>query len=124
MAKDLKMVLLLDFYGEMLTDKQREIIESYYYDDLSLGEIGEARGISRQGARDAIKRSETELIEMEKRLGLVKRFKEMEAALTRICDCAIEIREKNAAASADPDIDSLALDILDTTAKLVEEENK
>ena len=122
MAKDLKMVLLLDFYGEMLTEKQREIIESYYYDDLSLGEIGDERGISRQGARDAIKRSEAELIEMEERLGLVKRFKEMEAALTRICDCAIEIKEKNA--GSNDDIDALAQDILETAAKLAEEENK
>ena len=55
MAKDFEMGYLLDFYGEVLTPKQREMLRQYYNDDLSLSEIGENFGITRQGARDAIK---------------------------------------------------------------------
>ena len=53
MAKDFEMGYLLDFYGEVLTPKQREMLRQYYNDDLSLSEIGENFGITRQGARDA-----------------------------------------------------------------------
>ena len=65
MAKDLEMGYLLDFYGEVLTQKQREMLRQYYNDDLSLSEIGENFGITRQGARDAIKHGETTLKELE-----------------------------------------------------------
>ena len=54
MAKDFEMGYLLDFYGEVLTPKQREMLNQYYNDDLSLSEIGENFGITRQGARDAM----------------------------------------------------------------------
>ena len=64
MAKDLKISFLLDFYGEMLTQKQREVIEYYYNDDLSLAEIADNEGITRQGVRDSIKRAEAQLLEM------------------------------------------------------------
>ena len=65
MAKDLEMGYLLDFYGEVLTPKQREMLRQYYNDDLSLSEIGENFGITRQGARDAIKRSEEHTSELQ-----------------------------------------------------------
>ena len=65
MAKDFEMGYLLDFYGEVLTPKQREMLNQYYNDDLSLSEIGENFGITRQGARDAIKHGETALKELE-----------------------------------------------------------
>ena len=65
MAKDFEMGYLLDFYGEVLTPKQREMLRQYYNDDLSLSEIGENFGITRQGARDAIKHGETALRELE-----------------------------------------------------------
>ena len=65
MAKDLEMGYLLDFYGEVLTEKQREMLRQYYNDDLSLSEIGENFGITRQGARDAIKPGENALKELE-----------------------------------------------------------
>ena len=61
MAKDLHITFLLDFYGDMLTDKQREVVECYYNEDLSLAEIAEVKGITRQGVRDAIKRAEQQL---------------------------------------------------------------
>ena len=74
MAKDLEMGYLLDFYGEVLTQKQREMLRQYYNDDLSLSEIGENFGITRQGARDAIKHGETTLKELEEKVGFAARY--------------------------------------------------
>ncbi len=74
MAKNMQVAYLLDFYGDLLTEKQRESLDYYYNDDLSLGEIGANLGISRQGVRDNIKRAETILFEMEEKLGLAKKF--------------------------------------------------
>lgn len=119
MAKNLQITVLLDFYGEMLTDRQRELVESYYNDDLSLSEISEERGITRQGVRDAIKRSEQQLIEMEERLGLAKRFKMVQDALTEICDCALKIKSINN--GENPEIDENAMEIIAAAAELVEE---
>ena len=73
MAKDFEMGYLLDFYGEVLTPKQREMLRQYYNDDLSLSEIGENFGITRQGARDAIKHGETTLKELEDKVGFAAR---------------------------------------------------
>ena len=70
----LEMCLLFDFYGEMLTDKQRELFDLYYNEDLSLSEIAEHVGITRQGVRDAIVRAEHTLTELEEKLGLVCRY--------------------------------------------------
>ena len=95
MAKDLHITFLLDFYGDMLTDKQREVIECYYNEDLSLAEIAEEKGITRQGVRDAIKRAEQQLIEMEERLGLAKRFRTVQEELAAICDRALQIEAEN-----------------------------
>ena len=58
MAKNLEIAVLLDLYGDMLTEKQRDFLGYYYNDDLSLSEIAENEGITRQGVRDAIKRAE------------------------------------------------------------------
>ena len=74
MAKNLEIAYLLDFYGDMLTEKQRNAIDLYYNDDLSLAEIAQAADISRQGVRDNIKRAEQILTELEEKLGLAKRF--------------------------------------------------
>ena len=77
MAKNLEIAYLLDFYGDMLTEKQRNAIDLYYNDDLSLAEIAQAADISRQGVRDNIKRAEQILTELEEKLGLAKRFSDM-----------------------------------------------
>lgn len=74
MSKNLTMTVLLDFYGELLTDKQRQALVSYYDEDCSLSEIAENMSISRQGARDFIKRGEAQLSEFEDKLGLAARF--------------------------------------------------
>ena len=92
MAKDLRISLLLDFYGEMLTEKQREDIELYYNEDLSLGEIASFSGISRQGVRDNIKRAEGILLDLEERLGLAKRFQEFRDTVEAIIATAKDIQ--------------------------------
>ena len=77
MAKDLGLALLIDTYGACLTDKQRSVLEMYYFEDMSLGEIAELEGISRQGVRDSIKRGEATLHELEDQLGFATRFGEL-----------------------------------------------
>ena len=76
--KTLRMTMLFDFFGNLLTDKQREYFDLYYNDDLSLSEIAENEGISRQGVRDIIVRAETTLREAEAKTGLIKRFLEIQ----------------------------------------------
>ena len=66
--------LLYDFYGALLKEQKREIFEDYILNDLSLGEIAEDRGISRQGVHDSIKRCSRELFEYEEKLGLIEKF--------------------------------------------------
>lgn len=118
MAKDLKVSYLLDFYGDMLTEKQREVIEAYYNEDLSLAEIAEEWAITRQGVRDAIKRAEQQLFEMEDRLGLAGRFQAIQGALTAICDCALNIQELNAQHGQVPGIDENAAAILERAEEI------
>ena len=66
--------LLLDFYGQMLTKRQFDILDLYYNSDYSLGEIAEELEISRQGVHDNIRRGKAALFDMESKLGLVERF--------------------------------------------------
>lgn len=84
MIKILEITLLFDFYGELLTPHQRQVFELYYLNDLSLGEISEQLGISRQGVHDAIKRTEKILYGYEDKLGLVHRFYEQKGHLQQI----------------------------------------
>lgn len=93
MGKNLNIGMLLDFYGELLTEKQSDAIDFYYNQDFSLSEIAEEMKISRQGARDLIKRSEERLLELEDALGLVKRFSEISSALSEIKKCCGEIHK-------------------------------
>ncbi len=69
-----RMTMLYDFYGELLTERQKEFYDLYYNEDLSLAEIAELNGITRQGVRDVIVRAEGILTEMEDKTGLIKRF--------------------------------------------------
>ncbi|MCX8126404.1 MAG: YlxM family DNA-binding protein [Dehalococcoidia bacterium] len=71
-----EITLLLDFYGQLLTDRQYEILDLHYNNDYSLGEIAEQLNISRQGVYDNVKRGKAQLNEMEEKLGLVKKFAE------------------------------------------------
>lgn len=95
MEKNLEISVLLDFYGDMLTEKQKDYLGYYYNDDLSLGEIAENEGITRQGVRDIIKRAEAQLQEMEDCLSLSKKFRELEKGFEEITQYADEIIEYN-----------------------------
>ncbi len=74
MEKIFEQVLLYDFYGELLTEHQRSVYEDAVCNDMSLGEIAEERGVSRQGVHDLIKRCDRILLDYESKLHLVERF--------------------------------------------------
>ncbi len=76
--------MLLDFYGELLTEKQRQCYDLHFNEDLSLAEIAEQCGVSRQGVWDNIRRAEAALAEYEEKTGLVRRFLERTRVLGRI----------------------------------------
>lgn len=73
-----------DFYGALLTDYQRDIIDGYYNLDMSLSELAEEHGISPQGVRDALKRAEKQLEGYEDKLGLVEKNKKAMACITQL----------------------------------------
>ena len=85
MEKKAWLELLLDFYGQVLTERQRSAVELYCGEDHSLSEIAQEEGISRQGVRDALVRAEKALTEMEDRLQLVSRYLELKSGLRRVC---------------------------------------
>lgn len=91
MAKNLDISLLLDFYGDMLTEKQKNLIELYYDEDLSLGEISEIEHITRQGVRDSIKRGEVFLYQMEEKLGMFRKYKEQQDIFREILKLSTDI---------------------------------
>ena len=95
-GKPLEMSLLFDFYGETLTEKQRELFDLYYNEDLSLAEIAEHAGITRQGVRDSIKRAEHALREMEAKLGLVARYGGTERCAEELMQEVERLRALNA----------------------------
>ena len=98
--KNLELGYLLDFYGELLSERKRTVMEMYYNEDLSLAEIAAEIGISRQGARDIIKKSEEELFFFEEKLGLAQKMKSVSAkaaelkALSHALDLPTEFQEK------------------------------
>ena len=88
--KNLNISLLLDFYGDILSERQKEILDFYYNDDLSLAEIAENYDISRQGVRSVLKKGENILIEMEEKLHLAERFSSVQEKSSQI---ALELQE-------------------------------
>ena len=119
-AKDLNMTILLDFYGDMLTPKQREFLDYYYNQDLSLSEIAANVGITRQGVRDAIKRAECQLTDMEERLRLVERFHEVQKGLAEIMDCPTQISAENRKSGLSREINDLSVRIKSIAISLAE----
>lgn len=102
-----ELVLLFDYYGSMLTDKQRDCFDMRYNQDLSLGEIGEVLGVSRQAVNDNLSRTEALLRRMEENIGCVKRYKLAREALSEIRKAATVLD-----ASSDPAVAALAQQIL------------
>lgn len=81
--KNLGIGYLLDFYGDILPERRRDIMEFYYNDDLSLSEIAEQMGITRQAVRETVKKTETDLLFYEEKLGLLRRFTEAQTHAAR-----------------------------------------
>lgn len=107
--KDWNISYLLDFYGNILPEKKRSVMELYYNEDLSLAEIAEQIGISRQGVRDIIKKTEEELFFWEEKLGLVKRDLKLRNRAERIL--SLLPREQNITSDLESEIRSLLEDI-------------
>ena len=110
-----EMVLLLDYYGGMLTEKQRECFDMRYNQDLSLGEIAEIQGVSRQAVFDNLTRTEALLRRMEENIGCVKRDMQIRKAARDILEAAAVLDT-----SSDPSVSELAKRIT-AAAKTLEE---
>ena len=111
----LEMVLLLDYYGGMLTDKQKECFDMRYNQDLSLAEIGQELGVSRQAVNDNLTRTEALLRRMEENIGCVKRDMVIRKAAREILEAAAVLD-----ASSDPAVATLAQRIIAAAQELEE----
>ena len=117
-----RMAMLYDFYGDLLTDRQKEFYDLYYNEDLSLAEIAENYGISRQGVRDVIVRAEAAMTEIEDKTHLIRRFfrkhdelPALDAAADRLLDA---VRE---GCLSDDLVEECANTVKENTAKLKQE---
>ncbi len=89
-----RQALLFDFYGSLLTEKQRAIYDLYYQQDLSLGEIGEIQGVSRQAVHDLLKRTEELLNYYENKLALIRKYLAGKEIIKEISQRVSELRDK------------------------------
>ena len=115
-----RMTMLFDFYGDILTDRQRELFDLYYNEDLSLAEIAENCGISRQGVRDVIVRAENAMTELEDKTGQIHRFLQMQQHVDAIITAANNIKTINYRQYENPRLDELADAVLNSAAALKE----
>ncbi len=116
-----RMAMLYDFYGDMLTDRQKEFYDLYYNEDLSLAEIAENYGISRQGVRDVIVRAEATLTELEEKTGIIKRFHTMQDQLAQVGGMVDKIAKINAERYQDEALEDLCGQLKGTIGALREE---
>ena len=110
--KDLKISLLMDFYGNILTDKQLDALELYYNEDLSLAEIAQHTKITRQGVRDNIKRGEAILLEMEEKLGFYEKYASLDDKMETVINLTENIKDIDSRHSYSKDIAEFCDDIL------------
>lgn len=116
-----RMAMLFDFYGDLLTDRQKEFYDLYYNEDLSLAEIAENYDISRQGVRDVIVRAEATLTEIEDKTHLIRRFHEMHKQLAQVKQAIEQLQSHNDSRYQDRDMELLLTQIKDFIVKLDEE---
>ena len=88
--KNLNVGYLLDFYGELLPERKRTALDMYYNEDFSLAEIADEFGISRQGVRNIIKKSEAELFFYEEKLGLAQKLLDVEKYSEKLCQLTVK----------------------------------
>lgn len=115
-----RMTMLFDFYGEVLTPRQKEFFDLYYNEDLSLAEIAENYGISRQGVRDVIVRAEAIMTDLEDKTGLMKRFMLMQQQVQAILGAAEKIQTVNYRQYDNPELARLADEITRSAQALKE----
>lgn len=116
-----RMALLYDFYGDVLTDRQKEFYDLYYNEDLSLSEIAENYGISRQGVRDVIVRAEATLTELEDKTGIIRRFHLMQDQIKEILADVEAIARRNDECGQDEEIEALTTRVKAVLDKLKQE---
>lgn len=119
-SRPLEMCLLFDFYGDVLTDKQKELFDLYYNEDYSLAEIAENAGITRQGVRDGIVRAETTLREMEDKLHLVARYGRIPSLMAKLKESAETIQLLNESRYRNVEIAAQAENILRIADKILD----
>ncbi len=93
--KNLDFVLLLDCYGSLLTKRQHELLEGYYNEDLSLAELAEPLGVSRQAVHDSIRRGERQLLSFEEQMGLAHRLQQCYSLFETIEGYGAQLRQPN-----------------------------
>ena len=94
MENNVKISILLEIYGNLLTEKQRALLENYYNNDLSLSEIAENEQITRQAVRDNLKKGENKLFEYEEKLGIMRKTKEQEEQIAKVLSEINKIESK------------------------------
>ena len=117
-----RMAMLFDFYGDLLTDRQKEFYDLYYNEDLSLAEIAENYGISRQGVRDVIVRAEAAMTEIEDKTHIIRRYFQTRGQIDAIDQAADRLLQLADRRSARPEeLDEIGRIIKENTAKLKQE---
>ena len=116
-----RMALLYDFYGDMLTDRQKEFYDLYYNEDLSLAEIAENYGITRQGVRDVIVRAEAILTELEDKTGIIRRFHRMQEQLAQMETAVDAIAARNDERWQDDEVETLCGQLKGVLSQLKQE---
>ena len=111
----LEMTLLFDYYGDLLTERQRSCVDMRYNQDLSLSEIAEELGVSRQGVYDNLSRAEALLRNMEEKTGCVQRAMETRKAVREILDAANKLLTYQ-----DEDVSVLVAQIVEAAQRLEE----
>jgi len=116
-----RMTLLFDFFGDLLTDRQKEFYDLYYNEDLSLAEIAENCGITRQGVRDVIVRAEEILTEMEDKTGIIHRFHQMQEHIKAVEDSLGAVIRLNEEKYQDDELEALCRQMLSSVSALKKE---
>ena len=117
-----RMSMLFDFYGDLLTERQKEFYDLYYNEDLSLAEIAENYGISRQGVRDVIVRAEATMDEIEEKTHIIRRFNQNRKEIASIIEAADRLLTAvNERSYNDSMLDEIANTIKEKAAKLNQE---
>ncbi len=116
-----RMAMLYDFYGDLLTPRQKEFYDLYYNDDLSLAEIAENYGITRQGVRDIIVRAEKALEDIEEKTGLIQRYHRTRSAVAALHQQKARLEELNQTRFGDQELAEITAQLQEAIDQLERE---